>query len=112
MGATCGNKQGWSTDNGAFFLLANNALGDIAHGVDCANHFMLADDDIVQQAFELRRRFRVNKRWIGLFENTEQRQAGFGGDDVLSLSNQERLFFQSADDFGSGCRCTDAFDLL
>jgi hypothetical protein len=29
-------------------------LGDIAHGVNRANHLLLADHDLVEQAFELR----------------------------------------------------------
>jgi hypothetical protein len=33
---------------------ADDASGDIAHGVNCANHLLLADHDLVEQAFELR----------------------------------------------------------
>ena len=39
-------------------------LGDIAHGVDRADHFLLADNDIVKQAFELRRHARVDTHTV------------------------------------------------
>src|ERR1019366_10540450 len=36
-----------------------------------------------------------------LFENAEQRQAGLGRHNMLSLGNQKTLLLQPADDFGS-----------
>jgi hypothetical protein len=53
-------------------------------------HLLFADNDIVEQALELRRHSRIDQCRIGLFENAEQRQAGLGRHDVLSLGNQER----------------------
>jgi hypothetical protein len=35
-------------------------LSDIAHRVNGADHLLLADHDLVEQAFELRRYTRVN----------------------------------------------------
>jgi hypothetical protein len=42
-------KQGRSSGGGAFLELADDALGDIAHGVDRTDHLLLADNDIVEQ---------------------------------------------------------------
>ena len=67
--------------------LPDDSLGDIAHGVNRANHLLLADHDLVEKAFELRCHARVDQRRIGLFENPEQRQASLSGDDVLSLGD-------------------------
>jgi hypothetical protein len=53
------------------------------------DHLLLADNDIVEQAFKLRRHPRIDQRRVGLFENTEQRQASLGRHDVLSLGNRE-----------------------
>ena len=44
------------------------------------DHLLLADNDIVEQAFKLRRHARIDQRWIGLFENAEQRQVILKGD--------------------------------
>ncbi len=52
--------------------LADDAQRHVAHGVDGAHHLLLADDDIVQKAFELRRHARVDQSRIGLFEDAEQ----------------------------------------
>jgi hypothetical protein len=41
----------------------------------------------------LRRYARIDQRRIGLFENSEQRQARLGGDDVLALGDQKTLLF-------------------
>jgi hypothetical protein len=68
-------------------------LSDIAHRVNGADHLLLADHDFVEQAFELRRYARIDQRRIGLFENSEQRQARLGGDDVLALGDQKTLLF-------------------
>src|SRR6202140_3471575 len=84
-------KQGMSSDSGAFHEPADDALGDITHGVDCADHLLLADYDIVEQAFKLCRHARINQCRISLFENAEQRQAGLGWYDILSLGNQKTL---------------------
>ena len=62
-----------------------NALGNIAHSIYCAYHFLFADNDIVEQALELRRHSRIDQCRIGLFENAEQRQSGLSRHDVLSL---------------------------
>jgi hypothetical protein len=67
----CGTKQGSSSGSGAFHELADDALGDITHGVDCADHLLLADYDIVEQAFKLRRHARINQRRIRPFEDVE-----------------------------------------
>ena len=83
-----------------------------AHGVDCTDHLLLADNDIVEQTFKLRRHARIDQRRIGLLENAEQCQAGFGRHDVLSLGNQEALFLQTADDLGPGRRRANALGLL
>src|ERR1700674_5726390 len=58
-----------------------------------------------------RRHPRIDQGRVGLFENTEQRQAGFGRHDVLSLGNQETLFLQPVDDLRSGCRRANALGL-
>jgi hypothetical protein len=76
------------------------------------NVLLLADNHIVEQAFKLRRHPRINQGRVGLFENTEQRQAGLGRRDVLSLGNQETLFLQPADDLRSGRRRANALGLL
>src|SRR6184192_3631317 len=57
----------------AVLELADDALSYIAHRVDRADHLLLADHDLVEQAFELRRYTRVDQRRIGLFESPEQR---------------------------------------
>src|SRR6266446_55998 len=62
----------------AVLQLANDALGDIAHCVDRTDHLLLADNDIVEQAFKLRRHARIDQRWIGPLENSEQREASLG----------------------------------
>jgi hypothetical protein len=59
--ANCSAKQGRSSGGGALLQFADNALGDIAHGVNRADHFLLADNDIVEQAFKARRHARVNQ---------------------------------------------------
>ena len=82
-------KQGRPAGGAAFLELADDALGDIAHCVNRTDHLLLADHHIVEQAFELRRHPRIDQGRVGLFENTEQRQAGLGRHDVLSLGNQE-----------------------
>ena len=105
-------KQGGSSAGGAFLELADNALGDIAHRVNRADHLLLAHDDIVEQAFKLRRHARIDQRRIGLLEDAEQRQAGLGRHDVLSLGNQETLFLQPADDLGPGRRRANALGFL
>src|SRR5437016_4568302 len=45
-------KQGRS-GGGAFLELADDALGDTAHCVNRTDHLLLADNDIVEQAFKL-----------------------------------------------------------
>ena len=102
--ATCSTKQGWPSSRSAVLQLANDSLGDIAHGINRADHLLLANNHIVEQAFELRRHPRIDQGRVGLFENTELRQAGLGRHDVLSLGNQETLFLQPADDLRSGRR--------
>ena len=72
---TSGAEQRRSSGSSAFRELADDALSDIAHGINRADHLLLADHDLVEQAFELRRYARVDQRRIGLLENPEQRQA-------------------------------------
>ena len=84
----CSTKQGGPSDGGAVLELADDALGDIAHGINRADHLLLADNDIVEQAFKLRRDARIDQCRIGLFEDAEQRQASLGRHDVLSLGHQ------------------------
>jgi hypothetical protein len=73
---------------------------------------LFTDDDIVEQAFELRRHARVNQGRISLLENSKQTQSGFGGHNVLSLNNQKPLPFQPSDDLGAGRRGADALGFL
>jgi hypothetical protein len=84
-----GAQQGWPAGGAAFLELADDALGNIAHCVYRTDHLLLADNDIVEQAFKLRRHPRIDQGRVGLFENTEQRQASLGRHDVLSLGNRE-----------------------
>ena len=104
--------EGRPAGGAAFVELADDALGDIAHCVNRTDHLLLADNHIVEQAFKLRCHPRTDQGWVGLFENTEQRQAGLGRHDVLSLGNQETLFPQPADDLRSGRRRANALGLL
>ena len=67
-------QQGRSAGGAAFLELADDALGDIAYCVNRADHLLLADHHIVEQAFELRRHSRIDQGWVGLFENAEQRR--------------------------------------
>ena len=83
------DRRGRRSISGAFLELADNAQRDIAHGVDRTDHLLLADNHIVEQTFKLRRHPRIDQGWVGLFENPEQRQAGLGRHDVLSLGNPE-----------------------
>ena len=78
-----------SLRGGAVLQLANDALGDIAHCVDRTDHLLLANHDIVEQAFKLRRHPRIDQCRVGLFEDAEQREAGLGRHNVLSLGHQE-----------------------
>ena len=55
---------------------------------------------------------RIDQCRIGLFEDAEQRQAGLGRHDVLSLGNQETLFLQPADDLSPGRWRANALGLL
>ena len=47
-----------------------------------------------------------------MFENTEQRQAGLGWHNILSLDNKKTLLLQSADDLGPGRRRANALGFL
>src|SRR4029078_7773233 len=49
---------------------------------------------------------------IRLFETAEQRKAGLGRYNILSLGNQKILLLQSADDLGSGRRRSNALGFL
>src|ERR1700722_10570092 len=117
-GISCGAVAGWGTTQWSsasgvtFFELADDALGNIAHCVNRSDHLLLADNDIIEQAFELRRHRRIDQGRGGLFENTEQRQPALGRHDVLSLGSQETLFLQPADDLRSGRRRANALGLL
>jgi hypothetical protein len=88
-------------------------LGNIAHGVNRTVHLLFANNDVVEQAFKLRRHSSgVDQCWIGAFENAGQRQACLGRHDVLSLGNQKTLFRQPTDDLGSGRRRANALGFL
>src|SRR6202035_4452931 len=105
-------KQGWSAGGAALLELADDALGDMAHCVNRADHLLLADHHIVEQAFELRRHSRIDQGRVGLFENAEQGQPGLGRADGLSRGNQESLFLKPTDDLRSGRRRANALGLL
>src|ERR1700729_3666855 len=105
-------KQGRFAAGATFLQLIDDALGDVAHCVNRADHLLLADHHIVEQAFKLRRHPRINQGRVGLFENAEQRQAGLGRHDVLSQGTQETLFLQPADDLRSSRRRANALGLL
>ena len=89
--AHCAAKQRGSPRGSPLLQFADNALSDIAYGVNRADHLLFAHNDIVEQAFKLRRHAGIDQRRIGLFENAEQRQAGLGRYNILSLGNQETL---------------------
>ena len=55
------SKQGRPAAGGAVLGLADDALGDTANCVDRTDHLLLADNDIVEQAFKLRRHPRINQ---------------------------------------------------
>ena len=59
-------KQGRPAGRRTVRQLADNPLRHVAHGIDGAHHLLLADDDIVQKALELRRHPRVDQSRIGL----------------------------------------------
>ena len=82
----CSAEQRRSSGRSAFLELADDALSYIAHRVDRTNHLLLADHDLVEQAFKLCRYARVDQRRIGVFENPEQRQARLGGDSTNTTS--------------------------
>src|SRR5258708_30964191 len=71
--AAC-TKQGRPSSRSAVLQLANDALGDIAHRVDRTYHLLLADNNVVEQAFKLRRHPRIDQRRVSVFVNTEQRK--------------------------------------
>ena len=48
------HQQRRSSGGGAFLQLADNSLSDVAHRINRADHLLLADHDLVEQAFELR----------------------------------------------------------
>src|SRR3954471_9421580 len=50
----CSTKQGGASGGGACPQLADDAVGDIAHGVNRTDHLLLADNHIIEQAFKLR----------------------------------------------------------
>ena len=51
----CTTKQGRHPRGSTLFQLVDNALGNIAYGVNRADHLLFAHNDIVEQAFKLRR---------------------------------------------------------
>ena len=55
----------------AILQLADDALRDIAHGVNRPDHLLLADNHIIEQAFKLRRDTRIDQCRIGLFKDAE-----------------------------------------
>jgi hypothetical protein len=56
----CAAKQRRSPRSSPLLQLADNALGDIAYGVNRADHLLFAHNDIVEQAFKLRRHARID----------------------------------------------------
>ena len=66
-----GAEQRRSPDGGTFLQLADNSLSDVAHRVNRADHLLLANHDLVEQAFELRGQPGVDQRGIRLFKNPE-----------------------------------------
>ena len=85
-------------------LQPSSVDGSFAHAVNRTDHVLLGDNDIVEQAFKLRRHPQIDQSRVGLFENAEQRQAGFGRHNELPLGNQETLYLQPADDLRSARR--------
>jgi hypothetical protein len=87
--ATCTSKsrsEQWRSSGWlAVLQLADDTLGNVAHGINGADHLLLANHDIVKRAFELRRDARVNQCRIGLLEDAKQFLSGIGRDDILSL---------------------------
>ena len=57
---TAAPSKGAPAGGGAFLELADDSLGDTAHCVDRTDHLLLADNDLVEQAFKLRRHPRIN----------------------------------------------------
>src|SRR5450631_1167585 len=53
--APCAAKQRRSPRSSPLLQLADNALGDIAYGVNRADHLLFAYNDVVEQALKLRR---------------------------------------------------------
>ena len=72
---------------------ANDALGDIAHGVDRTDHLLFADNNVVEQYSSCAVTPGSTSAGISWFENSpnSERPASVGT-DVLSLGDQEILF--------------------
>src|SRR5450759_2575277 len=87
------SKEGPPAVAPSFSLLimrsATSHTASIAPTISC-----LPTNDIVEQAFKLRRHARINDRLIGLFDIPKQRQAGLGRHNILSLINQKTLLLQ------------------
>ena len=64
-------KQGRPAGGGAFLELADDAIGDTGHCVNRTDHLLLADNDIVEQAFKLRRHPRIDRAGSACLRNAE-----------------------------------------
>ena len=58
--APCAAKLGWHSRGSPLRQLVDNALSDIAYGVNRADHLLLANNNVIEQAFKLRRNARIN----------------------------------------------------
>src|SRR5712664_736299 len=58
--APCATKQGRSSRDSTLLQLADNALSDFAHGVNRTDHLLFTYNDVVEQAFKLRRHARID----------------------------------------------------
>ena len=90
----------------------DNTCGDGAHGIDRLHHFLPAKENIIEQAFKLRGHPGVDQRRIGSFQNAEERQAPFGGDDIPATDCQELLRLQPTDNLRPRRRGADPLGFL
>src|SRR5262249_44859491 len=64
-------QQRWPITRGTLRQLANDALRDIADSIDGTDHWLLANDHVIQEAFELRRLARVDQSRVCFLEHAE-----------------------------------------
>ena len=91
---------------------ADDALGDVADRIDGADHFLLAKNDIIEEALKLRRQAGIDQSRVSLLEHAEELQSGIRGHDVLSLRHQEILSLEPPDDVRPGGGRANALGLL